>query len=106
MLKLREKHNNENTLWYDFSDGEIKLGQAQIKLVTYDGNNIFYEVLEQYRGKGWGEKLLIEVLAECKRLGFRQLTLLCEKDNLASKVILDKHCGKGIELVRYIYEII
>lgn len=90
---------------FDFIVDGVKIGWAQIKTVTFDGNNIYYEILEQYRGKGHGSTLLKLVLGKAYKLGMRQISILCEKDNLASRTILDRVCGTGNEIIRYVYEL-
>ncbi len=102
MLTLREKHNDGNTLWYDFSIEGVTIGQCQIKLVSHDGNSLYYEIYEEHRGQGLGKILLGEALKEMRTLGITQASILCEVNNYASNSLLTEQLGEGKIIIQYI----
>jgi predicted acetyltransferase len=103
MLTLTEKHNDGNTLWYSFSVGDTIVGKCQIKLVSHDGNSLYYEVFPEHRGKGYGAELLKQSLQEMRTLGIKQASILCEPENTASLNLLTKELGVGRTIRQFIF---
>lgn len=48
------------------------------------------EVLNEYRGKGYGKKLMLALLAECANRGVKRVLLLVSNDNIIAKDLYEK----------------
>lgn len=56
-------------------------------VMVYSGENASMysvEILSEYRGKGFGKKLVESAISHCKDKGFKTLTLNADKDNVAA----------------------
>jgi predicted acetyltransferase len=54
-------------------------------------NNLYYEIYEAHRGRGYGKALLGLALAEAKRIGLKTARLTVEDDNPTSHRIIESH---------------
>lgn len=61
--------------------------------INNDGN-ISYGVRINERNKGYGNAILNLLLLECAKLGMKEVCVSCNKDNLASRKIIEKNGGK------------
>jgi predicted acetyltransferase len=83
--------------------GEV-IGFAQLRhrpscsddLPTEAGNNIYYEISEASRGRGYGKALLRLVLDEARRIGLDRVRLTVDDSNPTSRHIVE---GAGGVLV-------
>lgn len=62
------------------------------KLLAY-GGHIGYGIRPKYRGKGYGTKILELALKESKQLNIKKILVMCDKNNLSSKRIIEKNGG-------------
>lgn len=117
-LKLKEISGKLPTSAFDLVDGDKNVGLVQVRHKASAGigvpgecaSHIYYEVEENERGKGYGKKALKLALEEVKKLGLSTVVVTCNKDNLASKQIIEVNggsytkscvCDDGSELLRY-----
>ena len=85
----------QSTYWlYDDCKpvGIGKIRHALTEASLKSGGNIGYAVSKPYRGNGYGERLLVLLIDEARRLGVKELLLTIDKGNLASQRICKK-CG-------------
>lgn len=59
------------------------------------GGNISYEIRPTERRKGYGKKILKLTLDEARRAGLKKVLLTCDKDNIASRKIIE--ANEGVE---------
>ncbi len=57
-------------------------------------SNIYYEINENERRKGYGVTILKLGLEEAKKLGLNSVVTICDEDNIGSKKIIEKNGGK------------
>ena len=75
--------------------GKIRLGlTADSRLI---GGNVGYAIGESYRGRGYGTAFLKLLISEAKSLNLPEILLTVEKNNLASKRVVEKVGGKMIK---------
>ncbi|MEG0253977.1 MAG: GNAT family N-acetyltransferase [Vagococcus sp.] len=79
---------NDNKI-IGFSHFRIKLNSF---LLNY-GGNIGYSIAPSERRKGYGEKMLAEVLKEAPKFNLDKLLLTCDESNLASMRVIEKNQG-------------
>jgi predicted acetyltransferase len=81
------------------SDAGELLGFTQIRhrpshsaeLPPEAGNHLYYQINEQYRGRGYGKALMGLALAEAKRLGLGKVRIAVDDDNPISRHIIELH---------------
>jgi predicted acetyltransferase len=81
-------------------DGRV-LGFCQVRhrpscnaaLPSEAGNNIYYEIEEAHRGRGYGKALMGLALTEARRIGLEKVRLTCVDDKPASRLIIESHGG-------------
>jgi predicted acetyltransferase len=79
------------------SDAGEAIGFTQIRhrpscnkdLPPEAGNNIYYEIAEPYRGRGYGKVLMDLALAEARRIGLAKVRLTCVDTDPASRHIIE-----------------
>jgi predicted acetyltransferase len=60
-------------------------------------NHIYYEINPEYRGKGYGKKILTLGLEKAQELGLDEIYITCMEDNLASKKIIEANGGVFVQ---------
>jgi len=60
-------------------------------------NYIYYEIKPEYRGKGYGNKILSSGLEEARKIGLKEVILTCMKDNIPSQKIIELNGGNLLE---------
>jgi predicted acetyltransferase len=96
------------------------LGTARLRHPLNDelrqeGGNIGYDVRPSERGKGYATRLLRLLLDQARSEGLRSVLLTCNKENLASRRVIEKNRGvlvgegvsdeTGKEILRYRIEL-
>ncbi|MBI2038837.1 MAG: GNAT family N-acetyltransferase [Candidatus Niyogibacteria bacterium] len=88
-LIFRETSGPLPTSEYDFVvDGE-KVGFLQIRhklshapdVPFQMASHIYYEIIEEKRGQGYGARLLALALPEAKKLGLKEIIVTCLEEN-------------------------
>lgn len=57
-------------------------------------NHIFYEIEQEQRNRGLGQKILQLGLLEARKINLKEVILVCDESNLASQKIIEKNGGK------------
>lgn len=95
------KHNETSvrlpTYGYELFDGDVVVGTIQIRHKPSHGvgipesmaSHIYYEILPEYRSKGYGKQILALGLEEAKRTGLKEVFITCMEDNIGSKKIIE-----------------
>lgn len=83
-------------------DNSIPVGIGKIRHALTDhsrriGGNIGYAISSTYRGKGYGTIMLELLLDKAKEMNLKETLLTVEKNNLASKRVIEKNGGKLID---------
>jgi predicted acetyltransferase len=84
-------------------DGEV-IGFAQVRhrpshnadLPPEAGNNIYYEISEPHRGRGYGKQLFGLALAEAKRIGLSAVRVTVLSDNPVSRHVIESHGAQWV----------
>lgn len=107
MLHLTHKDTSGKlpTLTYELFDGEAKVGMIQIRHASSHGihvpehmdSHIYYEIIPEYRSKGYGKKILTLGLVEAKKIGLEKIYITCMENNIASKNIIESHSAVFID---------
>ena len=97
--KISEERVPQTVYWVE-KDREI-IGLLKIRLVLSEklkkkGGNIGYFISEKYRGKGYGKELLKNALKLFKDT--ENVIITCNKDNIASKKVIEYNNGKLIKI--------
>lgn len=104
MENLHIKQNSdtsEDCLSFDIMLDEIMIGKCQLRTTARKSSDlpegfeshIYYEIDEQYRGKGYAIQVLKLVLVEAKKLGFEKVLLSVSEHNPASIKVIEKNGG-------------
>ncbi|MDR1687547.1 MAG: GNAT family N-acetyltransferase, partial [Clostridiales bacterium] len=85
------------TYFYLREDDMKIIGMVNIRLELTDflrkeGGHIGYSIRPTERGKGYGTKMLREVLKIFGRIGINSIIVTCDKKNIASAGVI-KNCG-------------
>lgn len=74
--------------------GEVGIRTTKNKFWCEKGSQIFYVVRSSERKKGYGSLMLELALKECEKLGFKEVGLNCDNDNIGSKKIILNNGGQ------------
>lgn len=90
--------NLNNTSIYIFYVNDSPVGEIGIRNSLNDfyndkGSQIFYVIRLSQRNKGYGTIMLKYALNECKNLGFKELGINCDDNNISSKKVILKNNG-------------
>lgn len=103
--KIINEELKTTTLRYILYNNNLPIGEVGIRTTinefwTNKGSQIYYKIRLSQRGKGYGNIILNLALKETKKLGFKQIRINCDNDNVASKKIILKNNGKE-DIVNY-----
>ena len=104
-LKLKQTSGKLPTSEYELFDGELMTGKIQIRHAPSYGigipermaSHIYYEILPEYRRKGYGKQILALGLTEAEKIGLKEISITCMEDNLGSKRIIEHNGGVFID---------
>lgn len=95
---LPDGYVGQTTYWLYVGDDVVGYGKLRHRLTEYsrvNGGNIGYAISKDFRGRGYGEKLFSMLLKEAENLGIKEIIATVEKNNVASKIVVE-HCGGHI----------
>lgn len=86
------------SLYWFYVDGK-PAGMVKIRHYLNDylrehGGHIGYALVPRYRGNGYGSKMLELGLQEAKVLGIKDVLVVCNPENHASKAVIIKNGGR------------
>jgi predicted acetyltransferase len=85
------------TSLYAFEDcaivGKVSLRHCLNPHFEKTAGHIGFGVVDKYRGKGYGNEMLLLALPQAKQLGLSRVLLICAEDNHASMRIIQKNGG-------------
>jgi predicted acetyltransferase len=104
-LKFKEVSGRLPTSEYELINDNVIVGMIQIRHKPSHGvgipesmaSNIYYEILPEYRSKGYGKQVLALGLAEAKKIGLEEISITCLEDNIGSKKIIEANGGIFVE---------
>ncbi|HMP67583.1 MAG TPA: GNAT family N-acetyltransferase [Candidatus Paceibacterota bacterium] len=104
-LKHKETLGILPTSEYELFDDKICVGKIQIRHKPSHGvgipesmaSHIYYEILPEYRSKGYGKRILALGLEEAKRIGLKEVSITCMEDNIGSKKIIEANGAIFVE---------
>jgi len=86
-------------------DGGKYVGLVQIRVKRSSGvdprlkNNVYYEIRPSMRKKGYGTIALKLALKMAHRIGLARVILVCRKNNVGSRKIIERNGGKLLRVV-------
>ena len=86
----------QTIFWLFENDIPVGIGKIRHSLTEQSrkkGGNIGYAISSEYRGHGYGYMLLKELLQKANDMGIKEKILTVEKNNIASKKIIEKNGG-------------
>lgn len=96
--ELPDGYVGQTTYWLYDGDEVIGYGKLRHELTAHsrvNGGNIGYAISQDFRGRGYGRKLFSMLLKEAEKLGIKEIIATVEKNNIASKTVIE-HCGGHI----------
>ncbi|MFT5180100.1 MAG: putative acetyltransferase [Candidatus Paceibacteria bacterium] len=101
-MELRFDYQEENIREFGLFGGDIKVGRIQIRKkptksdVMPEGfeSHIFYEIQEEFKGKGYGTKILELGL---KEIDSDEVILTCRDPDIHSRRIIEKNGGELVD---------
>lgn len=104
-LKHKETSGKLPTSEYELFDAEKLIGKIQIRHKPSHGvgipesmaSHIYYEILPEYRSKGYGKQILALGLEEVRKIGLKEIYITCREDNIGSKKIIESNNGIFVE---------
>jgi predicted acetyltransferase len=105
LVKRDNESRNENilegkvpktTYWFYVENepaGIVKIRHYLNDSLRENGGHIGYGLAPKFRGKGYSNKMLELTLLEAEKLGIKDVLLVCNPDNYASKSIIIKNGG-------------
>jgi len=89
---------NTTTKRYILYLDNLPIGELGIRTTLNDfwmnkGSQIYYKIRKTYRNNGYGNIILKLGLEEAKKLGFKQVRINCDDNNIASSKIILKNGG-------------
>ena len=90
---------NTTTKRYILVSNNKYIGEVGIRTTLNDfwvnkGSQIYYKIRLSERNKGYGNIILELALKECKKLGFKQVRINCDDNNIPSKKVILTNGGK------------
>ncbi len=75
--------------------GSEYVGSAQIRLKPSGivPSHVYYDIRPSRRKQGYGTKILSLALKKARVIGLRKIIITCEKNNLASRKIIERNGG-------------
>ncbi len=104
-LQLKKVHGPLPTSEFELVDGDKVVGFIQIRHKPSHGDgvpahlasHIYYEIRNEYRGKGYGKFILQLGLREAKKIGLTEVFVTCFESNIASRKIIEASGGVLID---------
>ncbi len=86
-----------STTYWLMEDGEY-IGHVNIRhrltpALERLGAHIGYAIRPSWRGKGYGTQMLRMALEKARSLGVERVLITCDKDNIASRKVIEKNGG-------------
>ena len=95
-INIPEDFVPATTLWGIDKDeyiGHVNIRHRLNENLEKYGGHIGYAVRPSARGKGYGGQMLKFSIPFIKQLGLKQVLITCDKDNIASRKIIEKNGG-------------
>lgn len=104
-LKHKETSGRLPTSEHELFDNEKLVGKIQIRHQPSHGvgvpesmaSHIYYEILPEYRSRGYGKQILALGLEEAKKIGLKEVLITCMENNTSSKKIIETNGAIFIE---------
>ncbi len=104
-LKHIETAGRLPTSHYNLMKDDHVVGMIQIRHAPSHGigipecmaSHIYYEIIPEYRLRGYGTQILALGIKEAQKIGLKELYLTCMEDNLGSQKIIEANGGIFVE---------
>ena len=81
------------------NDVPVGIGKIRHELTETtrkSGGNIGFAIAKQYRGRGFGTKLMNQLVSEARMIGVDEIIATVKKDNLSSQKAIERNGGLAI----------
>lgn len=90
-------------MWW-WVEGDKYLGRISLRLHLTEklelyGGHVGYDIRPTERSKGYGSAMFSSLLPIAKALGFTELLMICEEENISSRAIIEKNGGRFYDAV-------
>lgn len=95
-VNLKPDRVPQTTYWFYVDDkpvGFIKIRHYLNDRLKEIGGHIGYTIAPEFRAKGYATKMLELALIEAKKMGIDKILITCDKDNSASRRVVEKNGG-------------
>lgn len=93
-----KEHVPYNTFWL-VDSGRKVIGAVRLRhhiehpFLAHEGGHIGYDIRPSYRGTGYGKRILSLVLERARNFGLRQVLVVADESNEASRRIIESNSG-------------
>ncbi|HKL74834.1 MAG TPA: GNAT family N-acetyltransferase [Halanaerobiales bacterium] len=100
-IGLKSEYVPQTIYWF-YIDGKA-VGMAKLRHYLNEnlrkiGGHIAYAIRPEEREKGYGKKLLNELLKKAKEKEIKKVLITCDNDNYASRKVIEANGGKLSEI--------
>lgn len=81
------------TKFWGLKVGKEMVGEAGLRMGKSEAGDVVYKIYPEYRGRGYGNLILRLLKKKAEKLGLEELIVMCRKDNLASKRVIENNGG-------------
>lgn len=99
-INLPDGYVGQTIYWLMLDNIPIGIGKIRHKLTESsrkEGGNIGYAIGKQWRGNGYGNKILELLICEIKAMGIDETVLTVDKGNYASRKVILNNGGKQFD---------
>lgn len=101
-IGLKPNYLPQNTYWFYANDrpvGIINFRPEMNESLRKHGGNIGYSIRPSERGKGYGTKMLKEILKITKGYGLDKILLTVAEDNIPSRRVVENNSGEFYDIL-------
>ena len=101
---LPDGYVGQTCFWLMVNNVPVAFGKIRHNLTAASrtqGGNIGYAVSSEYRGKGYGTKILNLLIQKAEEMNIQEKLLSVEKYNMASKRVIEKNGGRLVSENQY-----
>lgn len=104
-INLPKHHAPCNHYWLIDSEKTI-LGAIRVRhhidkdFISSEAGHLGYDIAPSFRAKGYGKLMLSLALSKALELGIKQVLVVAQEDNLASRAIIEANNGKLEKVVQ------
>ena len=120
MIELRKTRDDDRLAAFDLLVMGQRIGFCQIRrqpshapeVPAEAASHFYFELRPDFRGQGFGKRLLTMALAQARQMGLAELIVTSDENNLASRGAIKANdgtltgvfdCADGTRICRYVF---